>query len=116
LLTVELGLLVVLFGSHFKAGWRSHTQKIVIGLSTAAITLLIIETTVQSMIRTARAHPLNQEGYQRIVGLLGKFTNANRVVYIIVLLWWIAWLWFDEPGTPETAAIETAAEQETTQE
>ena len=42
LLIVELGLVVVLFGRRFKAGWRSHTQKIVIGLSTASMAQLAV--------------------------------------------------------------------------
>jgi hypothetical protein len=116
LLTVELGLLVVLFGRHFKAGWRSHTQQIAIGLSTVAITLLTLQAAVQSIYRAAQTHPPDQAGYQRILGLMGKLSNANRVVYIAVLLWWIVWLWLDEPGTPEIPAAETAAEPEATQE
>src|ERR1035437_9334491 len=31
-LTIELGVVVMMFGRRFKAGWRSHTQQIVIGL------------------------------------------------------------------------------------
>jgi hypothetical protein len=33
--------------------------------------------------------------------------NANKAVYVAVLVWWIVWLWLDEPG----AATETAAEE-----
>ncbi len=36
-LTVSLGLLIVLFGRRSGAGWRSHIQQIVIGLSTASL-------------------------------------------------------------------------------
>ena len=43
ILTVELGLLVVLFGRRFGAGWRSHPQRILIGLSTVAIGQLAVE-------------------------------------------------------------------------
>ncbi len=42
-LTVELGLLVVLFGRRFNAGWRSHTQQITIGLSTVAIAQMALQ-------------------------------------------------------------------------
>ncbi|MGD0941283.1 MAG: hypothetical protein ABR905_16390 [Terracidiphilus sp.] len=110
ILAVELGLLVVFFGRYFKAGWRSHTQQIAIGLSTVAITLLTIQTALQSIIKSAQANPPGREGYQHIMGLLGKLSNANRVVYIAVLLWWIVWLWIDEPGAPETPATEPAEE------
>ena len=111
LLTVELGLLVVLFGRHFKAGWRSHTQMIAIGLSTVAISWLATQETLLILARTA--HPRTQQEYDRIFGLsgglVGRLLNANNVVYLAALVWWIAWLWLDEPGTaPPPAADETA--------
>jgi hypothetical protein len=96
LLTVQLGVLVVLFGRRFKAGWRSHTQRIVIGLSTVAASWLIIEGVWQ--IIAATVHPHAQADYERIIDLGGKMVNANKAVYIVVLVWWIACLWFDEPG------------------
>lgn len=96
LLTVELGLMVVIFGRHFKAGWKSHTQQIAIGLSTVAISWLGVQGIWQLVARSV--HPHSQEEYERIIGLGGKLVNANKVVYIAVLVWWIAWLWFDEPG------------------
>jgi hypothetical protein len=96
LLMVELGLLVVLFGRHFKTGWRSHTQMISIGLSTVAITWLAVQTVLQSIVRTA--HPQSQAEYERTLDLIAKLLNANKMVYIAALVWWIAWLWRDEPG------------------
>lgn len=112
-LSVELGLLVVLFGRRFKAGWRSHTQMIAIGLSTVAIALLTTQEIVQSIVRTAQPH--SREEYTRILGLLGNLVNANKVVYLAVLAWWIVWLWLDEPGAggeTQTAVLadETPAE------
>jgi hypothetical protein len=106
LLTVGLGLLVVLFGRRFKAGWRSHTQMIAIGLSTVAIALLALQGTVQSIIKTA--HPHSQQEYDHIIGLLASLVNANKLVYLCALLWWIVWLWLDEPGAAK-AAPELAA-------
>jgi hypothetical protein len=122
LLTVQLGLLVVLFGRHFKAGWRSHTQRIVIGLSTVAASWLIIAGVWQIIATTV--HPHSQAEYERIIGLGAKMVNANKVVYIAVLVWWIACLWMDEPGTvvaeqvprplriPEAAAAEEKLTEE----
>jgi len=103
LLTVGLGLLVVLFGRRFKAGWRSHAQMIAIGLSTVAIALLALQATVQSIIQTA--HPHSQQEYERIVGLVGNLVNANKLVYLCALLWWIVWLWRDEPGAAQAVQI-----------
>jgi hypothetical protein len=97
LLTVQLGLLVILLGRHFKAGWHSHTQRIVIGLSTVAASWLTIAAVWQVIATTV--HPHTQAEYERIIGLGAKMVNANKVVYIAALVWWIACLWMDEPGT-----------------
>jgi hypothetical protein len=97
LLAVELGLVVVLFGRYFKAGWRSHAQMIAIGLSTAAIGGLALQATLQSIVKNA--HPHSRAEYEQIMGLLGKLNNANNLLYVAVLVWWIVWLWRDEPGT-----------------
>jgi len=94
-LTVELGLRVLLFGRRFKAGWRSHTQGILIGLSTVAAAQMIRDGVWESIVRKAAVH--SQEEYNRLVGLQEKLFNATDVVYIVVLVWWIACLWMDEP-------------------
>jgi hypothetical protein len=104
-LTVELGLLVVLFGRRFHAAWRSHTQMIVIGLSTAAIARLSVQGVWQLI--ALKAAPHSQAEYDRILGLRDKLSNANAAVYVAVLLWWIVFLWNDEPGA--AAALETPA-------
>ena len=107
MLTVGLLILVALFGRKYKAGWRSHTQQILIGLSTSGITLLTIQATVQSII--AKAHPQTQAEYDHVVALLTRLMNATKLVHVAVLVWWIVWLWLDEPGTKQTPQDETAA-------
>jgi hypothetical protein len=99
---------VVLFGRRFKAGWRSHTQKIVIGLSAVAIAQLALQGTLQHIIKTA--HPTSRAEYDQIMLLLTKLVNVNSGVYLAALLWWITWLWLDEPGAAETFVAETAAQ------
>jgi hypothetical protein len=99
---------VVLFGRRFKAGWRSHTQMIVIGLSTAGLAMLALEGLVQFIVKTV--HPTTRAEYDRILGLLSKLMNANEVVYLAALVWWIVWLWLDEPGTAETPPVATTPE------
>jgi hypothetical protein len=102
-LTVELGLLIVLFGRRFKAGWRSHTQQIMIGLSTVAIGELVVQGVWQVIALTAA--PQSRAEYERILGLREHLFNANSAAYVPVLLWWIVCLWIDEPGTaPKVAA------------
>lgn len=104
-LTVQLGVLVILFGRHYKAGWRSHTQSISIGLSTVAASWLLVQGTWQ--IIATSVHPHSQAEYERIIGLGAKLVNANKVVYVAALVWWIICLWYEEPGT---TAIEVVAE------
>jgi hypothetical protein len=96
-LFAQLGLIVVLFGRRFAAGWRSHTQMIAIGLSTASISQLAVRAIWELMALHTTIH--TQADYQRIMGLQEKFYNANSVVYLAALLWWIGWLWLDEPGS-----------------
>jgi hypothetical protein len=102
-LTVEVGLLVVLFGRRFQAGWRSHTQQIVIGLSTAAVAQLAVQGIWQAI--AMRAAPQTQAEYEHILGLRDKLFNANSLVYVAVLVWWIVCLWRDEPGTQSAEAL-----------
>jgi hypothetical protein len=104
LLTVEVGLLVLVFGRHFKAGWRSHTQQIAIGLSTVAIGWLAVQGMWQIIATTV--HPHTQQEYERVIGLGSKLVNGNKVVYLAVLVWWIVCLWFDEPGRKADAVAD----------
>jgi len=101
LLTIELGVLVVLFGRSCGAGWRSHTQRIVIGLSTASIGQLAVQGFWQLI--ALHAVPHSQAEYDRIMGLRDKLFNANGVLYFAIVVWWIACLWIDEPGAVSTA-------------
>jgi hypothetical protein len=101
LLTVELGLLVILLGRRYGAGWRSHTQRIVMGLSTASLTQLAVQAVWQAIARNAAPH--SQAEYDRIMGLRDKMFNANGAIYIAVIIWWIACLWRDEAGANDAA-------------
>ena len=102
LLAVELGILVALLGRRFHGGWRSHTQQIVLGLSTAAISQLAVRGIWQAIALKAVVH--NQSEYEHVMGIQDKLYNGNNVVFILVLIWWIACLWRDEPGSAVAAA------------
>src|ERR1035438_2442816 len=109
LLTVGLGLLVVLFGRRYKAGWRSHALRLVIGLWTAALarlTLMVVLGRMEGALHrlAMTATPESRAASERIVALSGKTINANSAVYLVVLVWWIACLWIDEPGVEDEAA------------
>jgi hypothetical protein len=104
LLTVELGLLVVLIGRRFQAGWRSHTQQIVIGLSTAAIAQMAVRSIWQQI--ALHAAPQTQAEYEKVLGIQEKLYNASSVLFLAVLVWWIVCLWINEPGTEAPVAVE----------
>ena len=106
LLAAELCLLVILLGRRFKAGWRSHTQQIVIGLSTIGITEVAMRAIWQAI--ATHSVPKTRIEYEHIMGIQEKLYNANNVIYLLVLVWWIVCLWIDEPGTHSHS--ETAAE------
>lgn len=100
LLTVGLGLLVFLFGRRFKAGWRSQTQSIVIGLFAVAVSLLALEVVI------IRTFHYTQSESASVMRLRLSLAFAHELMYLAALVWWIVWLWRDEPGAaqPEPAA------------
>jgi len=95
LLNIELGLMVVIFGRGFKAPWKSHTQRIVIGLSTASMGAVAVQVIWQFVLRSAQPH--TQAEARPILEFHDRLLNANGALYVAVLVWWIVWLWIDEP-------------------
>ncbi len=95
-LAIELGILIAFLGRRFHAGWRSHPQRVVIGLSTAAMSLLA----TRAMLQFTGAHAVirNHTEYNRVIALQSRIANANSAIYFGVLLWWIATFWIDEPA------------------
>lgn len=106
-LTMQLCVLVVVAGRRFYAGFCSHAQQIVIGLSTAALAQVVVRGIWQLI--AIHAAPQSQEEYQKIIGLQEKLYNASSAVFVAVLIWWIICLWLNEPGTaaPATSTAET---------
>ncbi len=94
-LALELFVLVVIFGRRFKAGWRSHTQQILLGLSTTSVTLIVMQVMWQTLRRNM---PHTQAGYDHLMNVQDRLVNANSTVALVVMIWWIACLWIDEPG------------------
>jgi hypothetical protein len=95
-LAVGLALLIVIFGCRFTGGWKTHTQKLAIGLGMVSASWIGVQ---QLWLFIARnAHPHNQVEYERLMDLGGRLSNGNKAMYLAVLIWWIAWLWRDENG------------------
>lgn len=97
-LDIELGVAVALLGRRFHGGWRSHPQMIAIGLSTVALAQLAVRLTWQLIATHTTLH--SRAEYERLMGLRDRLYHGNNVVYLCALIWWIAWLWLDEPGAP----------------
>ena len=110
LLSIELGIVVLLFGRRFSGGWHTHVQRILIGLSTASAAQLGIQAVWQIIAKTAV--PRSQQEYDRIVGLRDHLFNANGALYVAVLVWWIAVLWIDEPGSAAGSVQHTSPQPE----
>jgi hypothetical protein len=108
LLTIQIGLLIVLFGRRFHAGWRTHPQAIAIGLSMVAISWVSIQAVWQVIARTV--HPNSRLEYERLLAMGDKLVNANKVIYIIALLWWILFLWLDEPTSQSALTTDQQSE------
>jgi hypothetical protein len=96
--TIGIGILIVALGYRCGAGWRTHTQRIAIGLSTASLAQISVEAIWQTITHTAVVHGITE--YNRVIHLRDRLFNANNAVYILVLVWWIVVLWKDEPGAP----------------
>jgi hypothetical protein len=113
LLTLGVAVMVVVFGRRFKAGWRSHTQSIAIGLLAVAVAWLGVQQTWQILARTV--HPQSQQEYEHLLSIGNGLMNANKVVFIAALIWWIVWLWRDEPGTEKPELVEAESTPEPTE-
>lgn len=101
-LTIGLGVLVLLFGRRYGAGWRSHAQRLIIGLSTASLGRMGVQVIWDIITKTAKPHSMAE--YQHILNLREQLLNANNAVYILVLVWWIIAFWIHEPGqTPDVS-------------
>lgn len=102
LLAVGLTVLVVAVGRRYGAGWRSHVQRILIGISTASLSQMSAQAIWQTIARHTTPH--SQAEYQRVMGIQEKMLNANSAVYVLVVIWWIVCLWLDEPAGANVAS------------
>lgn len=100
-LDVEVAVAILLLGRRFRGGWRSHPQMIAIGLSTAALAQLAVRLIWQLIATHTTIH--SRAEYERFMALRDRLYHGSNVVFICALVWWIAWLWLDEPGTPAPA-------------
>jgi hypothetical protein len=103
-LIIGLTLLVLAFGHRYGAGWRSHVQRILIGISTASLSQMSAQAIWEAIVRHTTPH--SQAEYQHILGIQDKMLNANSAIYVLVLVWWIVCLWNDAPGAGDTVSAD----------
>ncbi|WP_263358418.1 hypothetical protein [Acidicapsa ligni] len=109
LLTVQVAILMRLFGPRFGFGWKSHAQQIALGLSTNALGLLVVQGITDTIKRNV--HLTTREQYEHVVRLVTNIDNAHFALWFIVLLWLIVWMWRDEPGPSSTAMTPIPVEE-----
>ncbi len=107
-LAIVLGILVVAFGARYGAGWRSHVQRIMIGLSTASLSQLSVQGAFETIVHHTVVD--SRPKYDHLMSLQEKLLNGNSAVYVIVLIWWIVCLWIDEPGAQSATGAPDPAE------
>jgi len=98
LLTFEVSLLLLIFGPRFGFRFKTHVQQIAIGLSTLAVARLAVQAITDTIKRTV--HLTSREQYDQILRLFTNIDNGRFAIWFLVAIWWIVWLWRDEPGTP----------------
>lgn len=101
ILTVEAALLLRIFGRRFGYGWKTHVQQIALGLSTNALAFITVQITTDTIKRTVKITSRDQ--YEHIVRLFTNIDNARFAIWLLVLIWWIFWLWRDDPTEPASA-------------
>jgi hypothetical protein len=97
ILTVEFALVLRIFGKRFGSAWGSQDQQIALGLSTYALGFLAVQATTD--IIKHNVHLTSRDQYDHIVRLFTNLDNARFALWFLVLVWWIVWLWRDEPAT-----------------
>lgn len=118
LLAAAVTVLVLAVGDRYGAGWRSHVQRIMIGISTASLSQISAEVIWQTIARHTTPH--SQAEYQRVIGIQDKMLNANSAIYVLVVIWWIVSLWRDESDrtnagkdSADTVPVQAASAVET---
>jgi hypothetical protein len=94
--TVLFGLVAIFPTQKSKDFWSSHAIKILAGLTTFALTLIVTRALGQWIANLANAQVLPQADHERTQAILDRLQNVPMITMIIVQCWWIRSLWIDE--------------------
>ena len=107
ILTIEVVVLILIFGKRFGFPWRTHPRQIALGLMVLATSVLSAQGITEYLKIAFNLRDRVQ--YERATQILTQTDNARQIVGILVLLWWIIWLWREEP-TPQSGNDDEAFE------
>ena len=99
ILTVEAVALILIFSKRFSFPWRTHPRQIALGLLVSALAFLSVQGITEYLKRYFNLN--NPTQYERATHIVTNADNGRQIAIIVVLIWWIVWLWREEPGTPQ---------------
>jgi hypothetical protein len=105
ILTIEVAALILVFGKRFGFPWRTHPRQIALGLLVISICVLSAQGITEYL--KASFNLRDRVQYDRATHILTQTDNAREIAGILVLLWWIIWLWREEPAPPSNNDDET---------
>jgi hypothetical protein len=92
---IELTLIAIFTGRRFHAGWRSHARQLLTGYSVAALAQVAVRLAWEKLARAPQ--PSTEAEYNHHIAIQNRLLDANSLVYLVVVIAWIACLWFDDP-------------------
>jgi hypothetical protein len=104
LLFLELLLLAIFTGRRFHAGWRSHARQILLGYSAAGLMQIGMRIAWERL--GASGQPRSQAEFDHRMLIETRLLNVYSFVYLASIVWWIACLWFNDPGYTTADQIE----------
>ena len=96
LVTVLMGLVVIFLATKGKDFWRSHAIKILFGLTTFALTLIVTRILGEWIAHLANLQPLPHPDQERTQAIIDRLIVVPQVTMILAQFWWIRSLWLDE--------------------
>ena len=96
IVTVLFGLAAIFLTTKGKAFWESHAIKILFGLTTFALTLIVTRVLGEWIAKLANLQPLPHADQERTQAIIDRLIVVPQVTMILVQFWWIRSLWLDE--------------------
>jgi hypothetical protein len=110
LLVVELTLIAIFTGRRFHTGWRAHPRQILLGFSVVALVQVAVRLVWQRL--SSAGPPRDQAEFNHRITFQTRLLDLNSIAYLVVLVFWVVCLWFDDPGyapaAPAVAALDAA--------